>query len=433
MHIFCLGMNHQTAPVYLRERFAFDDRKIGAFLARIGCGSQISSNICEMVILSTCNRVEIYVAAPWVDFESLEVMVAEIHHIPVKEFLPFCYRFVDGSAAEHLLRVAAGLDSLVIGEPQILGQVSKALETAHEHLSAGKLLSILFYAAIRAGKRARSETGIAQNAVSIPSLAVRLAEKSLTDLSQSQISVLGAGEMAELAIEAFRKRSVCKVIVVNRTLERARLLADRWDGEAETFENLPHVLERSDVLITSTSAPHTLVDSSLVRMTMEKRSHRPLVIIDIAVPRDVEASVGEIPNVLLYELDSLQANLDHSIEQRRMEAPKVETILTEELDAYNHYMNSLDLLPLIASLRQKAEIIRQNELKKTLRGLPGLSETERARLEAMTLALVKKILHEPTTRLREEAGGPLGSEYATLVRALFGLGESVNITSQTGQ
>jgi glutamyl-tRNA reductase len=239
--------------------------------------------------------------------------------------------------------------------------------------------------------------------------------------------------MAELTVEAFRRRGACKVVVVNRTLERARLLANRLDGVAETFENLPQVIERSDVLITSTSAPHTLVDFALVSLAMEKRSQRPLVIIDIAVPRDVEANVGEVPNVLLYELDALQENLDHCVEQRRMEAQKVETILAEELDAYTEYMNSLDLLPLIASLRQKAEIIRQTELNKTLRRFPDLSEAERTHLEAMTLAMVKKILHEPTTRLREEAGGPRVTEYATLVRALFGLGESANFTGPTGQ
>ena len=433
MHTYCLGMNHQTAPVHLRERFALDERKLGAFLARFGCGSQPDSNTQEMVIISTCNRVEIYVAAPRIDFESLEYILAEINHVLVEEFIPYTYRFEDEAAADHLMRVASGLDSLVIGEPQILGQVAKALETAQEHRSAGKVLSHLFYAAIRAGKRARTETGIAHNAASIPSVAVRLAEQSISDLGQSQIAILGAGEMAELAVEAFRKRGARKVIVVNRTQERAHLLAGRWDGIAETFENLPDVLERSDVLITSTSAPHTLVDAPLVRQSMERRPERPLVIIDIAVPRDVEAAVGEISNVLLYELDALQENLDYYIEQRRMETPKVETILEEELMAYQEYINSLDLLPLIASLRQKAEVIRQAELDKTLRRLPGLSDAERTHLEAMTQALVKKILHEPTTRLKEEAGGSQVTEYAALVRDLFGLGESANFPDRANQ
>jgi len=424
MHILCIGMNHQTSSVQLREQFAFDESKLNAALARVGCGNQHPGCISEMVILSTCNRVEVYAASSQVDFSALEDLLAEIHHLPVEAFHPFTYRLADGEAVEHLSRVAAGLDSLVIGEPQILGQVAGALERAREVNTAGKLLSRLFYTAIHAGKRARTETAISQNAASIPSLAVRLAERSLRDIAASQVVVLGAGDMAELAVEAFRKRGIKRILVVNRTMERARLLAERWDGEADTFESLIDALQRADVLISSTSAPHTLIHTQLVQQAMTSRPDRPLVIIDIAVPRDVDAEVGLLPGVQLYDMDTLQAGLEQSLEQRLLEVPQVETILAEEQASFMDYLRSLDLLPLIADMRQKAEFIRQHELERTLKRLPDLSEDERLRLEAMTQAMVKKILHEPILRLRDEAGGPLAAEYASLVRNLFGLSDA---------
>ena len=424
MHIFCLGMNHQTSSVQLREHFAFDESKLNATLAHIGCGSQLSGSINEMVILSTCNRVELYAAGAQVDFDALELLLADLHHLPVDSFQSATYRLTGDEAAWHLLRVAAGLDSLVVGEPQILGQVAKALEKATELHTAGKLLSRLFYTAIRGGKRARTETAISQNAGSIPSLAVRMAERTLADLSTAQIVVIGAGEMAELAVEAFRKRGASRILVVSRTLERARQLAGRWDGEADTFENLASALRRADVLITSTSAPHRLLHAPFVSQAMSARPDRPLVIMDISVPRDVDSEVAHLPNVQLYDMDDLQAGLEQSLELRLREAPRVEAILAEEYAAFIDYLGSLELFPLIAGMRQKAEGIRQRELEKTFKRLPGLSEAERARLEAMTRAMVQKILHDPIICLRNEAGGPQATEYAGLVRSLFDLGEA---------
>src|SRR5574341_147785 len=247
MHILCIGMNHQTSSIQLREQFSFDDGKLEAALARLGCGKPNDSCIDEMVILSTCNRAEVYATSAQLDYSALEDLLAQIHQIPVEAFHSSTYRLADQEAVWHLLRVAAGLDSLVVGEPQILGQVAGALERAQELNTAGKLLSRLFYAAIRAGKRARNETAISQNAASIPSLAVRLAERFLSDIAASQVVILGAGEMAELGVEGFRKRGASQILVVNRTLERAQALASRWDGEADTFENLSKALLRADV------------------------------------------------------------------------------------------------------------------------------------------------------------------------------------------
>jgi glutamyl-tRNA reductase len=416
-------MNHQSSSVQVRELFAFDEDKLEAAMAQVGCTDRLPDAVSEMVILSTCNRVEVYAVAPHLDFSELEQMMAEVHQGSIKSLRSNTYRLSDQEACRHLLHVAAGLDSVVIGEPQILGQVAGALEKAIELHAAGKLLSRLFYTAIHAGKRARSETAISQNAGSIPSLAVRLAEGSVADLAGAQVTIMGAGEMAELAVEAFRKRGVNQVLVINRTLERAQQLAKRWNGEADTILNLGTALSRADVFIASTSAPHTLVHSEMVRQAMLGRPDRPLVIIDIAVPRDVDPKTGQIPNVRLYDMDALQSRLELSLEKRLNEIPRVEVILEEEEAIFMNYYRSLDLLPVIAGMRQKAEKIRQKELERTLKRLPGLTQVEREQLEAMTQAMVQKILHDPILRLRDEAGGPKAAEYAGVVRSLFDLGE----------
>jgi glutamyl-tRNA reductase len=279
----------------------------------------------------------------------------------------------------------------------------------------------LFQDAIHAGKRVRAETQIARNPASVSSLAASLAEKSVRDLARARIVVLGAGEMAELAVEALRKRGAVNLLVLNRTIERAEILAKRWQAEASTFEQMNEALSGADVLISSTGAPHTILTPGMVSRAMESRPARPLVIIDIAVPRDVDSSCNEIANVKVYDIDSLNARLERSLAEREAEVPKAEAILDEEQVRFMDYFNSLDMLPLIAEVRQQAETIRQAELNKTLRRLPDLSEAERARVEALTLALVKKLLDAPTNQLRTQANTPQAPEYAQVARTLFGL------------
>jgi glutamyl-tRNA reductase len=431
MHIHCLGLNHTTADVQLRERLAFSDDSIKAALARLGCGMPSAKHpFTEMVILSTCNRVEVYALSAYEDFGALEDFLSEVKGQPRDEFQDHVYRYLDDQAVTHLFRVAAGLDSLVLGEPQILGQVMHAFEMARGQNSAGPVLSRLFQTALRVGKRARSETAIGQNPASISSMAVRLAEKIVSDLPAADILVIGAGEMAELCVEALRKRGVKRVTVVNRTRDRAQGLAGRWGGTAMTFENLPAALQGADVLIASTSAPHTVISTEMVTEAMRARSERPLFVIDIAVPRDVDTQAGEIPGVSLYDIDALQQHLSHSLNRRAQEIPNVEAILVELKVEFNEYLKLLEVFPLIAEMHQRAESIRQTELRKTLRRLPDLSEAERLHLEALTQALVKKILHAPITRLRNVAGSPEAAEYATTMRALFDL--QVNPVSNAG-
>ena len=422
MHILAIGISHTTAPIELRERLAFREEQVRAALARMSCGhANLTSELKEMVILSTCNRTEFYAASNHEEFSGLEAFLSDARGVLVDSFHPHLYRYEDAEVVRHLLEVAAGLDSLVLGEPQILGQVTRALELARGIGASGPLLSRLFQAAIHAGKRVRTETAISRNPASVSSLAAGLCERSVRDIKQAQVVILGAGEMAELAVEALRKRGTEKLIVVNRTLERARTLAERWYAEADTFENLERALFRADILIASTSAPHTLIGPQTVKMVMAQRPERSLMLIDIAVPRDIDPKVAHIPQVQLHDIDNLNAHLEQSLAERASEVPHVKAILDEEESKFLDFLTSLDMLPLITDLRQQAEAIRQAELNKTLRRLPGLSEAERARIEALTLALVKKLLDAPTNRLRAQANTPAGPEYASVARTLFGL------------
>jgi len=419
VHIHCLGLNHTTAPLGLRERLAFSEENVRAALARLGCGAL--HIIDELIIVSTCNRIEFYTVSSRDVFTELEALLSDVRNMARDDFHPHLYRLKDADAVRHLLDVAAGLDSLVVGESQILGQIIRALELAHRQNTSGAVLNRLFQAAIHAGKRVRTETAISRNPTSVSSLAAAVCERSVRDLHNAQVAILGAGEMAELAVEALRKRDAYHLTVINRTLERAHVLAGRWNAKVDAFENLERVLVCSDVLITSTGAPHMIVHPEMVATAMQRRPNRPLILIDIAFPRDVDPEVGKIPNVHLYDIDDLNTRLERSIAERKAEIPRVETILAEEEAKFMNFLHSLDMLPLIADIQQQAETIRRIELQKTLRRLPDLTDAQRTRIEALTLVLVKKILDRPTNHLRAEATLPGALEYAALVRSLFGL------------
>ena len=432
MHILALGLNHTSAPVQLRERLNFNEDQIRASLARITCGN-ISTSLSEMVILSTCNRIEIYSASNRLAFAELEAFLSDTHGVPVEELHPHLYRLHDKTAVRHLYEVAAGLNSLVVGEPQILGQVTKALELARGQNAAGPMLNRFFQAAIHTGKRARTETAISRNPASVSSLAASVAERAVHPIEEAQVVILGAGEMAELAVEALRKRGANRILVVSRTLERAQDLVQRWNAQATTFENIHTALEKADILISSTSAPHTIVSAEMVRDAMSERGPRPLVLIDIAVPRDIDPDANEIPHVKLYDMDNLNDHLEHSLAERMAEVPHVRSIVDEEVLEFEEYMNSLEMIPIIADMRKQAEDIRQTVLKKSLSRMPDLTQEERDRIEAMTEALVKKILDAPTQRLRAEATCPHAPAFATVARTLFGLQDGKGTCGFSGE
>ncbi len=431
MHIICLGLNHQTTPLKLREQLSLDEEAVRIALARLACG-HVSTSITELIIISTCNRIELFAVSSHLAFAELETFLSDVCDLPVDTFRPHLYQYQDGNTARHLFEVAAGLDSLVVGEPQILGQIVRALELSRGQNMAGPLLNRLFQSAIHAGKRARTETGISRNPASVSSLAASLAERMVHPIAQAQVVILGAGEMAELAMEALRKRGVNHILVVNRTLERAHAIAERWNAESTTFENLDAALISADILISSTGAPHTILSAEMVKHSMQVRAQRPLVLIDIAVPRDIDPDAAHIPHVKLYDIDNLNEKLEGALAERMAEVPQVKSILEEEVSEFEEYLKSLEMIPIIADIRQQAETIRQKMLEKTLRHLPDLTDAERVRIEAMTEALVKKILQAPTHRLRAEASCPHAPEYAAVARTLFGL-QSEGLCNFSGQ
>ncbi len=415
--IHCLGLSHNTAEVALREHFAGFENDAADLLRHTRARLALD----ELIVLSTCNRVEFYFSSSNPAELTPDQLISDASGTSMADIGSSLYRMVDLQVASHLFRVAAGLDSTVLGEPQILGQVSEAHQTALQAGTAGKTLSRLFRGAIHAGKRARTETSLGKHSTSIPSIAAQLAIKRVNPLSDAHIVLLGAGEMAELAIEALRKRGAQKIKVINRTLLAACELAERWHGEAGTLDELAEAIQRADLLITSSSAPHTLITKAMVAESMQSRPHRPMTIIDIAFPRDVEPEANEIPNVCVYDLDALDSDLDSGLSARLHEVPRVEAILAEELDAFKEYIRQQTISPLIVQIRDQAEEIRQRELRRGLKRLDGLTEEQKKKVSILTESLVKKILHQPTISLRGAAGNGDHEIYADIAKELFGL------------
>lgn len=434
MPLLCLGISHHTAPIELRERLSFTSSALEATLARFGCGDNAHlAGVTEIVILSTCNRLELYAyltedaafASPDL-FSPLSDLLVEVSGVPLTEFETHLYRYAGLDVANHLCRVASGLDSMILGEPQILGQVIEAHELAIKHGWVRQLLSAMFRTAIRAGKRARTETAISRNPASISSVAVKLAENVLGELTNRHAVIVGAGEMAELAIEALRARGVGNITVVNRTRQRALELATRWNGQFLSFEQLTDSLRAADIVITSTSAPHTIINATMIQEAMLHRANRPLLLIDIAVPRNIDPAVGEVPGAHLFDIDQLHQRLESNLTGRQNEIPNVEAIIEQEVASFESWLRHMDILPVITDLRSKAEEIRRYELQRTLRYLPDLDPETLKHIEHLSESLVNKLLHEPTRRLRVEAGNGHATQYAQVTRHLFGLEESPN-------
>ncbi|MFV2044428.1 MAG: glutamyl-tRNA reductase [Anaerolineales bacterium] len=422
MSIFCIGVNNQTAPISLRERLALSEAQMRASLARCGCGDrEVRGPNSELILLSTCNRVEMYAISSSNRFEDSEELLAEITGVAREEFAPHLYRYRDLAAARHLFSVAAGLDSMVLGEPQILGQVAESYTLALSIGSTGLILSRLFQCAIHAAKRAHHETDISTNPATVSSVAVHLIASVVRPLNEAHVLMVGAGEMAEMAVEALRKRGVSDITVVNRTVARARLLADRWHAQARGFESLEEQLVKSDVVISSTSAPHAIFRRDNVKKAMEHRPSRPLIMMDIAVPRDIDGDVRDLELVYLYDIDQLQDHLTHSVEGRKAEVPKVEAILAEELRDFEDWYQRLAIRPVIKAIHQQAEEIRSRQVEKALRRLSNLNVEAQEQIETLTKALVKKLLHEPTSCLKEQSRNGQAAEYALYARELFGL------------
>ncbi len=429
MTILCLGLNHRTAPVDLREQLNYSPTALQAALARFG-GGAAPAGINELVVLSTCNRLELYAAVSdsrspneATPFGPLLDFLETTRSVALAECEAHLYRHTDGQAVMHLGRVAAGLDSMVLGEPQILGQVADALQAAITHGAAGPVLAALFRSAMSAGKRARAETAISRNPSTIGSVAVHLAETAVGQLAERRVVVIGAGEMAERAVEAFRARGTCLITVINRTQARAAQLADRWGARALAIEQLAEAVVEADLVLSSTDAPHFIISAELARRAMATRPDRPLVFIDIAVPRDVDPEVCRLPNVHCYNIDDLQGHLNGGQLAREQAIPQVEAIVAEAAQAFDDYVRRIAVDPLLVRLRKQAEAVRRAELDRTLRRLADLSEPERRQIDLLTQALVNKLLHHPTQRLKAAAANGYAAHYASAVRDLFALDE----------
>lgn len=422
MQIQCLGVNHESAPLSILERLHLSDLQADTILSRCSCGSGSHSDPLELALLSTCNRVELYGLVRDPRQDPLAEILAESAGVNLKEIQAFTYEFSGPEAVRHLLRVSTGLDSMVIGEPQVLGQVADAYNLALRANSAGIVINQALQTAIRGGKRARAETGIGANPATMSSVAVHFAASIVKDIQASRVTVLGAGDMAELTVEALRKRGVKHVTVVNRTVARAKQLADRWNASAKSFASLAETLRETDILISSTGAPHHLIHYSLLSAAVSHRPDRPIVILDIAVPRDVEPDVAAIAAVHLYDLEDLSRHLRDSLGQREAELPAVEAIIEEELAAFEDWLQTLEVRPLIAELHQKAERIRANQVERTLARLKDLGDDDRAAIEAMSRALVKQLLHDPILQLKHASRNGSPDVSAQVVRHLFQIG-----------
>lgn len=420
MHIINIGLNHAITPLALREKVAFNEEQVRAALARLTCGHGNPEDQ-EMVILSTCNRVELYAAHTKRDASFLEKFLAETHGLDVDELRPSLTHHYDRDAVDHLFKVASGLDSLVLGEPQILGQVTRALELARGIGTARALMTKLFNAAIHTGKRSRTETRISQNPTSVSSLAAALCEREVSDLSEANVAILGAGEMAELSVEALRIRGVHTITVINRSIERAQTLADRWNAKAATFESMFTALTNADILISSTGAPHLMLSADMVAGAMRTRPDRPLVLVDIAVPRDIDPEAAAIPGVSLFDMDGLNGKLEESLEERANQVPQVQAIVAEEADAFMTYFRSLSVQPLIGDMRKQAEDIRAGIFDKAMRKCGDINEKDRKNIEMMTLSIVKQLLAEPTRVLKEEANSSSATRVIEITRMLFNI------------
>jgi len=429
MELLLIGLSHKTAPVEIRERLDFSPNTLRSVLTHFDTNHTKAhlEDVREGVILSTCNRVEVYalVVNPQVARRSIIKLLSRTCETPPELFSKYLYTYHNDQAVQHLFRVASGLDSMVLGEPQILGQITEAYEAALSQGSAGTVVSALFRAAIHAGKRARTETRIGYNSSSISSVAAGLAQQLLGDLSNRNVLLIGAGEMGAIAVRALMKRGVKNITVVNRTFKNAEQLAAEWGGKAIAFQKLPEALAQADIAITSTGAPHTILDRDLVEPAMAARSTRPMFLIDIAVPRDINPDVTELPGVHLCDIDDLQSQAEDNVQEREAEIPQVEAIVHEEATQFLDWYASLDAFSTITNLRGQIEALRQAELERLFNRL-DLNDRERELVATMSHRLINKILHEPTTRLKKESAAGNGAAYVSAVHHLFALGSIKN-------
>jgi glutamyl-tRNA reductase len=421
MELLVIGLNHNTAPIEIRECLAFPEDKLGEALSKVHALSSVK----EDMIVSTCNRVEVYAATRETDkaVHDLKEFLCQYHGISLKEFEKSLYTHIGEEAVRHIFRVASSLDSMVLGEPQILGQIKDAYDISQQANTSGLILHRLLHRAFHVAKRVRTETKIAISAVSVSSVAVALAEKIFGTLEKKTVLLIGAGEMCELAARHLVAGGVEKMLVTNRTYERAVSLAQEFSGEAIPFEDMPQGLKKADIVMSATNSPQYLIGHDQITKVMKDRRQKPIFFIDIADPRDIEPKVGDVENVYLYNMDDLQKVANENVKDREKEAQKAETLVQDEVVKFVTWYRSLEVTPTIVALRKKFEEIRKKELEKTLSLHPNLSDKEKKSLEALTSAIINKILHTPITLLKQTNEEAIADLYLDALHALFGLPE----------
>jgi glutamyl-tRNA reductase len=414
--VLLLGVSFKTAPVEVRERLAMTDTGAGEFLRDAAAVPAVE----EVAVISTCNRTEVYLVSPNpVAAESAVLgLLATRAGIRPTELADVIYSPRNCDAARQLYRVSSGLESMIVGEAEVQGQVRRAHELALATGTSGPMLNRLFGAALQTGKRVRSETAISEGHASVSSVAVELAQEVIGDLRSCRVVVVGAGETSELTAQALAEHGVATVFLANRRADRARSIAARFGGQVVSLHELPEQLEQADIVVSSTASPHPIVGAAELEHVMAERRGRPLLLIDIAVPRDIEPACGDIEDVTLYDIDDLQDVVTHALTNRSAEALIGEEIVEEEIRRFARWMGQQDVLPTVAALREHGRDIVERVLAENSGRWEGATERDLARIDAIARAVMQRLLHEPTIRMRESGHGRVA-----LMRELFGLGD----------
>lgn len=421
MHLLLLGVSHRTAPVELRERLDFSSRDVGAAVESLSARASSA----ESVVLSTCNRSEIYVVGEDLVRARAEIVafLSEYHQLPSEAFSPHLFAFDDVAAARHLFRVASGLDSLVVGEPQILGQVKSAFQAASERRCTGPLLTKTFHWAFGVGKRVRRETTLGEGAVSVSFAAVSLARKIFGRLNGRRVLVVGAGEISTLTAQHLRSQGVAEIVITSRTTAHADELAAEVGGRSVPWTNLRPAIANADIVLTATGSQRPIITREDIETGHGRKRAEPLFIIDVAVPRDVDPAVGEIEQVFLYNVDDLQGIVQENIARRGAEIARAEAIVDEEVARFTAWQRSRRAVPTVVALRQRFEDIRRAELRRLESRLTGFSPEERARVDEVTRLIVEKLLLEPTEQLKALPDVETQASYTEAMSRIFRLGD----------
>jgi glutamyl-tRNA reductase len=399
LDILVVGLNHKSAPLEVLEKLSFSKEQLSSAL------SGLRDQVGESIILSTCNRTEIYAASdePAETKQQIADFVAGFHGIDIEAITPHFYAYHGADAVSHLLGVASGLDSLIVGESQILGQVRDAMTVASETGSAQVPLVGLFHAAVRTGRRVREETEVGRNALSISYAGVQLAKRTLGSLEGLKVLLVGAGEAGRLVANALRTVGVGELVIANRTQSRGEELADSLGGSIVPFAELDEALGKADIAIAATDAPNYVITQDMVVAAVDRRGESPLFLIDLAVPRDIDPQVADLEGVKLFNIDDLSSIAEENLEARKRAAVHAETIVGDEVARFMKWWDSLDAVPIIKTLQRQAEEIRKRELDHALHDMPDIQSEHVAVVDALTRSIVKKILHDPTVFLRERA------------------------------